>query len=169
MKRLLLLAALALTACGIQAPARDNAQWTSTVQGVEITWRATAPGGLGQIKDGPVVGHAANLPGGVFCVIDLDLAQARHELVRVAAHEVGHCFQFRYLLPGIPRPDLGSYTASGAEGFAETYARAYLTACGDSLRPLGMIDLRAPSCDEAPDPRAVAATYQTSPERLRQP
>ena len=96
-------------------------------------------------------------------------APARHELVRVAAHEVGHCFQFRYLLPGIPRPDLGSYTASGAEGFAETYARAYLAACGDSLRPLGWADLGVPSCDEAPDPRAVAAAYQTSPERLRQP
>ena len=42
MKRLLLLFALVLTACGIQAPPRDNAQWTTTVHGVGITWRATA-------------------------------------------------------------------------------------------------------------------------------
>lgn len=44
-KPLTLLIAL-LVSCGITAPPRDNAQWSSTVQGVSITWRATVPGAM---------------------------------------------------------------------------------------------------------------------------
>lgn len=147
--------ALILTACGVTAPPRDNAQWQSVVHGVSVTWRATAPGGLGHIGALPRVGYALALPAGQSCVVDIDLALSRHMLARIAAHEYMHCAQARYLLPGRPRPDLGDYYASGNEGLAETYARAYLAACGDSLAALGWKDLVAPTCAEAPDPRTL--------------
>lgn len=166
MKRLLLLLALALAACGIQAPPRDNAQWQSEVHGVSVTWRATAPAALGQVSTGHVAGYATAAPLGASCVVDLDLTRSRYALARIAAHEYMHCAQARYLLPGLPRPDLGPHFATGNEGLAETYARAYVEACGDSLRPLGWADLSVPTCAEAPDPRAVAATVATPPERL---
>lgn len=149
------LLALALTACGIVAPARDNAQWDSTVHGVSVTWRATAPAALGQVSTGHVAGHATAAPLGTSCVVDLDLTRSRYALARIAAHEYMHCAQARYLLPGLPRPDLGAHYASGNEGLAETYARAYVQACGDSLAPLGWADLNVPTCAQAPDPRTV--------------
>lgn len=157
------LLALALTACGIVAPARDNAQWDSTIHGVSVTWRATAPGGLGRIEAGEVLGHATWVLAGTNCVVDIDLARSHAQLARVAAHEYAHCAQARYLLPGLPRPDLGAYFADPREGFAETYARAYVAACGDALSPLGWVDFNVPLCAEAPDPRAVAATVSTPP------
>lgn len=151
-----LLSALALAGCGITAPPRDDAQWQSEVQGVTITWRATAPSALGDARHaGPAVGYASWMLAGQTCVVDLDMTLARHELTRVAAHEAGHCLQARHLLPGLPRPDLGAYFADPQEGYAETYARTYLAACGDSLRPLGWADTAAPSCTDAPDPRTI--------------
>ena len=155
MKRLLTLPLLLLASCGIVAPARDNAQWQTSTHNVSVTWRATTPGGLGHIKAGRVLGHASWFLAGTNCVVDIDLAQSRAELARVAAHEYGHCAQARYLLPGIPRPDLRAYTADPREGYAETYALTYLAACGDSLRPLGWTDYAVPLCAEAPDPRSV--------------
>lgn len=150
MTRLVLLLALLLTACGVTAPPRDTGQWTTTTHGVTVTWRYVAPGSLGKYS-----GWATYLPAGTSCVVDLDPALSDGQLARVAAHEYGHCAQARYLLPGIPRPDLGSYYATGTEGYAETYALAYLAACGYSLRPLGWTDRREPSCDTAPDPRTI--------------
>ena len=158
MKRLLTLPLLLLASCGIVAPARDNAQWQTSTHNVSVTWRATSPGGLGRMESGSVLGHASWFLAGTNCVVDMDLAQSRAQLVRVAAHEYGHCAQAKYLLPGIPRPEFGPYFADPTEGFAETYARAYLAACGDSLRPLGWSDLAVPLCAEAPDPRAVGRT-----------
>lgn len=160
MKRLLLLLTLTLTACNITAPPRDNAQWQTSTHGVDVTWRATAPSALGQTSTGHIAGHALAAPLGQSCVVDIDLTRSRYALARVAAHEYMHCAQARYLLPGIPRPDLGAHFESGNEGLAETYARAYVAACGDSLRPLGWPDLAVPTCAEAPDPRTVAATIR---------
>ena len=155
MRRLFLLLPLLLAGCGIVAPPRDNAQWQSTLYDTSITWRATAPGAM--LSDRAYIGFALALPTGQSCVVDIDLALARYELARVAAHEAGHCFQARHLLAGIPRPDLGDYYSGGIEGFAQTYALAYLKACGDSLKPLGWKDFAVPTCAEAPDPRTVKA------------
>lgn len=152
---LLTLPLLLLASCGIVAPARDNAQWQTSTHNVSVTWRATAPGGLGQIRTGYVAGYATAAPGGTSCVVDIDLTRSRYALARVAAHEYMHCAQARYLLSGIPRPDLGPHFATANEGLAEAYARAYVEACGDSLRPLGWSDLAVPLCAEAPDPRGV--------------
>lgn len=163
---LALLFAFILTSCNITAPPRDNAQWQSEVHGVLVTWRATAPAALGQVSTGHVAGYATAAPLGTSCVVDLDLTRSRYALARIAAHEYMHCAQARYLLPGLPRPDLGPHFATGNEGLAETYALAYVAACGDSLRPLGWADLSVPTCAEAPDPRTVAATVGTPPERL---
>lgn len=157
---------LLLAACNITAPPRDNAQWSSTVHGVDVTWRATAPAALGQVSTGNVAGHALTAPLGQSCVVDIDMTRSRYALARVAAHEYMHCAQARYLLPGIPRPDLGAHFESGNEGLAETYALAYVKACGDSLAALGWPDLAVPTCAEAPDPRTVAATVITPSERL---
>ena len=112
MKRPLLpLPLLLLASCGIVAPARDNAQWQTSPHNVPVTWRATSPGGLGRIKVGNVLGYASWFRMGTNCVVDVDLAQSRAQLARVAAHEYAHCAQ-------------------------------------------------------APDPRAVAASVVTPPERL---
>ena len=163
MKALLALLPLLLTACAIQAAPRDNAQWTSTVQGVSITWRAVTPGTLGTQGGYPIAARATNLPGGSSCVVDIDMNRARFTMARIAAHEAGHCLQARYLLAGIPRPDISPYHAGGSEGFAETYALRYLSACGDSLRPLGWQDQIAPLCAEAPDPRSISVFVKETP------
>lgn len=158
MKRLLTLPLLLLASCGIVAPARDTAQWQTSTHNVSVTWRATSPGGLGHIEAGNVLGHANWFLAGTNCVVDVDLAQSRTQLVRVAAHEYAHCAQAHFLLPGLARSDLGPYFADPREGFAENYAHVYLAACGNSLRPLGWADLNVPLCAEAPDPRAVGRT-----------
>ena len=157
MRRLFLLLPLLLAGCGIVAPPRDNAQWQSSVQGVQITWRYVAPAALGTVGSAPIIGHASTVLLGQSCVIDLDPALVRQALPLVAAHEVGHCLQMRYVLPSLPRPDLGEYFAAGREGYAQTYALAYLAACGDSLKPLGWADYSVPTCAEAPDPTRVYA------------
>lgn len=149
-RALLTLVALALTSCGITAPPRDNAQWSTTTHDVAVTWRWTNPGGLGEYA-----GYAISIWKGNSCVVDIDPALSDPYLVRIAAHEYGHCAQARYLLPGIPRPDLGNHYASSGEGFAETYAQTYLRECGASLRPLGWADYREALCAQAPDPRLM--------------
>lgn len=155
--RWLLLASL-LAACSVTAPPRDNAQFTTALHGVTVTWRYVSPGALGPATPHlPKIGHATWGLGGGACVVDIDPALSRQQLTRVAAHEYFHCAAARYLLPGRPRPDLGTYWASPGEGAAQTYALAYLQACGDSLRPLGWQDLVPQACAEAPDPKEVAA------------
>lgn len=46
----------------------------------------------------------------------------------------------------------GEYYRPAVEGFAESYARAYIAACGDNLAPLGYGS--GPAC-VLPDPRTV--------------
>lgn len=43
MKRLLALPLLLLASCGTVAPARDIAQWQTSIHDAEITWRVTDP------------------------------------------------------------------------------------------------------------------------------
>ncbi|THF70523.1 hypothetical protein E7T06_07410 [Deinococcus sp. Arct2-2] len=150
MNRILLLLAVFLSACSVTAPPRDSGQWTTTVFDTSITWRWVAPGGLG-----PNWGYANSAPGGGSCVVDLDPALARDVLVRVAAHEAAHCFAGRYLISGFPRPDLGPYYNTPFEGYAQTYALAYLATCGESLAPLGWVDPRPALCASPPDPRSI--------------
>ena len=149
MKRLLAPLLALLTACGVTAPPRDTGQWTSTVHGVEITWRLNQAQALGAWD-----GLAHSVLGGKSCVVDVN-ATARAQLTRLAAHEAGHCLQAAFLLPGFDRADIAPYFADPKEGFAESYARAYLKACGDSLKPLGWQDANTASCTEAPDPRTI--------------
>lgn len=159
MKRaLLLLTTLALVACGGAPPVPSGPdlkpQWAATVRGVPVTWEIVQPGSLGRLDgdpNGPVVGARAHM-GARPCRIEIDTAATRADMALYAAHEVGHCLQAFYKLPGIPRPDLGPYFAGGTEGFAETYALAYKAACGDSLEPLGWKDARVATCTLAPDP-----------------
>lgn len=158
MRWLTLLLAGLLAACSVQAPPRDNAQFQATVWDVTITWRYVNPDALNR-GHGSVAGRATWGPGGRSCVVDLDASGSRRKFTQVVAHEAAHCFQARHLLPGIARPDLGTYFASPVEGFAETYALAYMAACGDSLRPLGWADYRVALCAQAPDPREVSAAW----------
>jgi len=155
MKRLLLFLPLLLTACRFVAPARDQAQWTTTVHGVQITWRWVTPGALGQSGPLTFAGYAHTTPLGDTCVVDIDPVMSRSGLVRVAAHEAGHCLAGRFLrVGGDPgRPEV--YYQRVFESWPEAYAQAYLKACGDSLRPLGWADMKAPSCAEAPHPRDI--------------
>lgn len=159
MKRLLCLLPLLLASCGVVAPPRDRAQWSTSLYGVEITWRWVNPGTLGTTPDGqPYAGYTLTTPLGDRCVVDLDPALAqRDSLTHVAAHEAGHCLAARSLrLGGDPgRP--GAYYQQLLERWPEAYAQAYLRACGDSLRPLGWVDSRAASCEAPPDPRSVPA------------
>ncbi|OWL98975.1 hypothetical protein CBQ26_00515 [Deinococcus indicus] len=162
-KRILSAAALALglAGCSVTAPPRDNAQWTTEVHGVAITWRWTEPGALG----GPVYdadgryrapsGHAHALPGGTSCVVDIDPTAVRSELARMAAHEAGHCLQARYLrVFADPRSD-DAYTHQLLERWPEGYAQAYLRACGESLRALGWKDPTPSRCAAPPHPNDI--------------
>ncbi|UQN10354.1 hypothetical protein [Deinococcus sp. QL22] len=151
MKRLLFFLALLLSACSVTVPPRDNAQWTTTVLDTQITWRWVSPGGLG----GNLGGYAISAPGGKSCVVDIDPSLSRDQIPMVAAHEAGHCLAGRYLILGFSRPDLGPYFDNPFEGFAQTYALAYLAACGQSLKALGWIDLRPSRCEAPPDPRSI--------------
>lgn len=156
------LLALLLSGCQVVAPPRDRAQWTSTVHGVQVTWRLVNPGTL-RTEHLPIVGVAQGGPLVQSCVVDIDVTLARRELARVAAHEYAHCAQGHYLIPLLSRPDLGAYYASLLEGWPETYARAYLAACGDSLLPLGWADMGTPMCAQAPHPLDVRAPWEAQP------
>ncbi|GGR63008.1 hypothetical protein GCM10008959_26380 [Deinococcus seoulensis] len=165
-KRILSAAALALTlaSCNVTAPPRDNAQWTSTVRGVSITWRWTAPGALGEpvVEAGvatQVAGHTTMVPGGQSCVVDIDPVAARGQVPRVAAHEAGHCLQARYLKVSADPQNPDPYTHQLSERWAEAYAQAYLRECGPSLRPLGWADGRDPDCAQAPDPDSIPFSW----------
>lgn len=68
------------------------------------------------------------------------------DLVRVVAHEAGHCFDFSLNL------NHGGY--SDQEEFAQAYAFAYLAKCGRILQPLGWPGAQDGTCD-LPDPRTV--------------
>lgn len=148
MKRLLSI--LLLTSCSVTLPPGDP-QWTGDVQGVTIYWRYAVPGELpaGQVE------HADYLPLGLTCAVRVDPMLSGPSLTRAAAHGAGHCLQARYLLAGFSRPDLPAYFTDPDEGFAETYAEAYLRACGGSLRPLGWSDPVPAHCSAAPDPSTV--------------
>ncbi|MVN88300.1 hypothetical protein GO986_16260 [Deinococcus sp. HMF7620] len=159
-QRLLLFLLPFLSGCSFTAPPRDEAQWSSTVHGVAVTWRWTAPGALsgadlhpGQVTMGAT--HAA--PGGTSCVIDIDPAASRYQLPRVAAHEVGHCLQARYLKVGGDPRSTDPYLNQTLERWPEAYAQAYLTACGPSLVPLGWRDAAPATCTAPPHPDDVPA------------
>ncbi|MCP2015876.1 hypothetical protein L1280_003056 [Deinococcus sp. HSC-46F16] len=161
--RLCLLAPL-LAGCTVVSTPRDAAQWTTTVHGVTVTWRWVAPGTLQRRGDTPYAGYTLTLPLAQGCVVDIDPALSRHDLVRVAAHEYGHCAAGRYLQLGVADPQgLSAYHRQLWEQWPERYAQAYLAACGPSLRPLGWYDLVQATCAEAPDPRTVSGE-RTEPE-----
>ena len=153
MKRLLApMLALLLTACGIGLPPADGSTWTTTAAGITATWRWVQPGSLGA----NIIGRAQWWPG---CDIGLDArlragGEMENTLPFVAAHELGHCLQRTYSIPGISRPDLREYARDPKEGWADTYASAYLASCGNSVEPLW----RGDPC--APDPRTVYANYK---------
>jgi hypothetical protein len=151
--RILVLLAVLLSACSVSVPPRDNAQWTTQVWDTSITWRWTNPGALGGTRGG----EAFPAIGGNSCVVDIDPALSRNQLSMVAAHEAGHCLAGKYLIWGFPRPDLGPYYDNPFEGFAQTYALAYLASCGQSLKALGWVDLRPSNCEHPPDPRLIHA------------
>lgn len=162
MRRALLPLLLILAACAPTPPPTPpgsptpEPRWTATVRGVPLVWEIVAPGALGLLYGtvGPPVGGRAHM-GERPCRVALDVEATRGEWARYAAHEAAHCLQVALRLPGRTRPDLGAYYADPAEGFAETYARAYVRTCGESLRPLGWRDARVPTCAAAPDPRAI--------------
>lgn len=155
MPKLTLLLAFLLTGCTVVAPARDNAQWTTTVHEVEVTWRWVAPGALVRRQGSPYAGYATTGPLARKCVVDIDPTLSRGDLVRVAAHEYGHCAAGRYLKLGVSTTEgLSAYHQQVWESWPERYAQAYLAACGNSLKPLGWKDIVEPKCAQAPDPRS---------------
>lgn len=134
MKRLLLLLALALAACGIQAPPPAD---TVTVLGIPVRWHvATSQAQLNRFAMQPsgvaVLGSTVKNADG-SCTIWLR-SDAVH-YAGVAAHEFGHCLA----LP-----------ADSTEQTASDYARLYLDTCGESVAPLGLPDTRKATCQEPP-------------------
>lgn len=166
-KRTLLpvLLALGLAGCSVTAPPRDNAQWTTEVHGVSITWRWTEPGALAEpVSDGlggfrTVGGRAEVRPGSSSCVVDLDPTVIRQQLTRVAAHEAGHCLQARYLRLFADPQNADPSTHQLFERWAEAYAQAYLRACGQSLRALGWKDPIDPNCPAPPHPNDIPFSF----------
>lgn len=80
-------------------------------------------------------------------------------LVLAAAHEVAHCLdgsQLGWSHNGFEDEgcELGDYFCAPAEGFAETWALAYIDKCGYARDPLGLIPPDERPC-ELPDPRTV--------------
>lgn len=154
-----LLPLLLLAACAPTPPPTPpgsptpEPRWTATVRGVPLVWETVEPGTLGLLYGtvGPPVGGRAHLREHP-CRVEIDVDATRGQWAQVAAHEAAHCFQVALRVPGRARPDLGEYYADPAEGYAETYALAYVRACGESLRPLGWRDARVPTCDQPPDP-----------------
>lgn len=150
LKRILTTLALPvlLASCGgFTAPERDNAQWTTELHGVSITWRWVNPGGLGPGR----AGRAMVLPGGQSCVIDLDPTTIRNYLTEVAAHEAGHCLAARYLQVGADVNSENPHLHELMEQWPQAYAERYMADCGLSLAPLGWRDTREATCAAAPD------------------
>ncbi|GGS10347.1 hypothetical protein [Deinococcus sedimenti] len=142
---------LLLAACSVTAPPRDNAQWSSTLHGVTVTWRWTTPGELARRTGNPgTAGHASVLPGASSCVVDIDPSVSPGQLTRIAAHEFGHCLAAAKLrVFGDPQhPD--PHTHQLFERWPEAYAQAYLRSCGQSRRPLGWTDRAEPQCSAPP-------------------
>lgn len=153
-----------LAGCTFVSTPRDTVQWTTTVHGVTVAWRWVAPGALTRRSGAPYAGHALTLPLAQGCVVDIDPALSRHDLVRVAAHEYGHCAAGLYLKLGAESLEgLSDYHRRLGEQWPERYAEAYLAACGRSLRPLGWYDLVQATCAEAPDPRSFSGE-RTGPQ-----
>ncbi|SMB93898.1 hypothetical protein [Deinococcus hopiensis] len=152
-RRPLCLLACLLGGCTFVASPRDTAQWTTTVYGVGVTWRWVTPGTLKRGSDGFYAGYTLTGPLGQTCVVDIDPALSRGDLVRVAAHEYGHCAAGRYLKLGANTAGLSAYHQQIQEQWPERYAEAYIKACGRSLKPLGWVDIVEPTCEAAPDPR----------------
>lgn len=155
-----------LAACTYTVPPRDNAQWVSVVHGVTISWRWVTPGSLAGAftslghrpddTDTPrYAGFAITTPLAQGCVVDIDPALSRGDLVRVAAHEAGHCLSGYYVKVSMNTEGLSAYHQQLFERYAEHYARLYVEQCGYSLRPLGWYDLVEPKCDAPPDPREI--------------
>ncbi|WP_027460347.1 hypothetical protein [Deinococcus murrayi] len=146
-----------LSGCTFVSTPRDAAQWSTAVHGVTVTWRWVTPGALARRGDTPYAGYTLTAPFAWGCVVDIDPALSRHDLVRVAAHEYGHCAAGLYLQLGASSLEgLSAYHRQLWEQWPERYAEAYLAACGRSLRPLGWYDLTPATCAEAPDPRTFA-------------
>lgn len=143
---------LLLASCGgFTTPERDNAQWTTELHGVSITWRWTEPGAL-ERRHGPgVAGFALFTPGGSSCVIDIDPVATRMALTRVAAHEAGHCLAGRYFKVGAKHNNPDPHANELMEQWPEAYAQAYLRTCGLSLAPLGWDDRRQATCTAPPN------------------
>ncbi|WP_278913935.1 hypothetical protein [Deinococcus wulumuqiensis] len=103
------------------------------------------------------------VPVGHGCLVMLDrdyfLNGTPRQRTLLLAHEVGHCLDasvLEYGHGGIGAQGAvyGEYYRPAVEGFAESYARAYVARCGDNLAPLGYG--AGPEC-EVPDPRRVTA------------
>ena len=101
------------------------------------------------------------VPLGHGCLIMLDrtyfLNGTPRQRTLLLAHEVGHCLDASVLEyghggVGAQGAVYGEYYRPAVEGFAESYARAYIAACGDNLAPLGYGS--GPEC-VVPDPRTV--------------
>lgn len=161
MRKLLSLALpLLLASCAAHTPAPS--EWSGTLWGKAVTWRIVAPGSIQSPPGRHFVGYATSDLLAGTCLVEVDaaaLVRAPETVPHLVAHEVGHCAQGWFLLLGLPRPDLGEYYAGYLEGWAETYALAYLRACGSSLAPLGWNDGRPAACAAPPDPREVRAAF----------
>lgn len=100
--------------------------------GVTVFYETFAPGDLGA----GVIGQARWYATFGFCDVRIDATLSGEVLAETVAHEVQHCAAFAFKLPGRSRPDLGAYYSDAREGAAQTYARAYVSVCGDRLGPL---------------------------------
>ncbi|NJK44614.1 MAG: hypothetical protein HC933_10310 [Pleurocapsa sp. SU_196_0] len=132
-------------------------QWTATIRGHEIQFEARDVASVGY---GGHDGLALAVGQGNRCSITLSrTAVNRLDLAAILAHEVGHCLD--HLELGWSHNGFrdegrlyGEFFGDPAEGYAETYGRAYLETCGTLLEPLGWKFKRDGACD-LPAPHAV--------------
>lgn len=152
MKRTLITAALALlTGCGVGMPPAVGGTWTSNGPYGPANWRWVADGSLGQ----NIAGRAQSWPRCDIALVNSVRPGGRlaGDAGFIVAHELGHCLQQRYGIPGVSRCDLREYACAPGEGWADMYGRAYTAACGNVPEPLW----RGDAC--LPDPRVVYADY----------
>lgn len=122
-----LLLALTFSLAGAQNLFGYTVQARVTVKGVRVIYAVAPAGKLGR------PGSSTNTPFGCLVLIDPNFVHAAN-----VAHELGHCLDQGYSRSfGSAGCRIREYACDPAEGYADTFALAYIFTQGQDLAPLG--------------------------------